>query len=70
MNKTTVEELKKIYRDKVLPKKSVLKGTPESCLKTLEIYEEFVPLRQQANEAVYRGFKTWKKKKSVESTTK
>jgi predicted ATPase len=52
MNKTTVEELKKIYRDKVLPKKSVLKGTPESCLKTLEIYEEFVPLRKQANEEV------------------
>ena len=57
MDKTTVEELKKIYRDKVLPKKSVLKGTPESCLKTLEIYEEFIHLRQQANEAVLGGLK-------------
>lgn len=50
MDEKMADRFKKIYRERVLPKKSVTKGTPESCLKTLELYEELTPLRYQANQ--------------------
>lgn len=55
MRKTNIEKYKKIYKTKVLPKKSVTKATPETFNETLELYKEYSTLRKRANVVVLGG---------------
>lgn len=55
MIKARGNRYKEIYQKKVLPKKSVTKGTPESYKDTVELYKDFCPYLKRANEVVLGG---------------
>ena len=50
-----MNKYKKIYQERVLPKKSVIKGTPETFQKTLDEYNEFSVYKKRANEVLLGG---------------
>jgi hypothetical protein len=57
MNNVKANKYKKVYREQVLPKKTAVKPTVETCKNTIQIYEEFVEYRKRANYVVFGGDK-------------
>lgn len=55
MDKAKIEKYKNVYRNEVLPKKSVLKNTEESFMHSLAIHDEMELYRKSANEVVLGG---------------
>lgn len=55
MDMAKINKYKKIYNEKVLPKKSVSRNTPESLEKSLKILDEYSIYRCRANELGLRG---------------
>ncbi len=55
LDKNIIKKYQSIYVNRVLPKKTVLKNTPESRDMSIKILEEFSDLRKAANEAIFLG---------------
>lgn len=48
-------KFKRIYQERVLPQKSLIRNTPETFKRDLEILKEFLPYRERANELLLGG---------------
>lgn len=55
MDRAKNNKYKKIYQEKVLPKKTVTINTPDAYIHTVAIHKDFSVYRQRANEVVLGG---------------